>query len=571
MIAALIVPVLMLAPFQAAPQPAPPQPPPQQQPAPQQQQQPAPTPPAAAPPLTPQNAVPTTSTSTTAPAQGASSDVANQALQLSLDDCLQLAMANNLQIAGARLDAQGAIQDFGSAWGQFDTIFNAGANWSDGTTAASPSNIVGGVDVGGNPASQHETFQASAGFTGEFLTGTTWTFTVGPRRSQTTVPSSGTDPGFQSDVYTGAWSLDVTQPLLRGGGDFARNSLKLAQQDAEIAALSAETTASDTLQQVMIAYWNLVFARHARGTAEESVQLADELVNITRRKFEQGLQNKIEVTQTEAELATRKEELLSARNVERQAEDDLRRLVLAPMDAKVWQRPIVPVTEPAKAEPMDVDEQAAIEIALRERTDVQSSHRSVERADVSVEQASREADPQLDLSGGYGINANQTSYKDVFTNLDDTNNDELHAALAFSLPIGNRSAGYALRRAEIDREHAGVTLRDTEVNAIALVRAAAREVELQLQKVNSTEETTRLQREVYEGEKRRLENDLSTPFQVREFQRDLLTAIDNETRSRLDLELARVALLSAEGRLLSAYGFERSAPELSLEEAPPAP
>jgi outer membrane protein TolC len=502
-------------------------------------------------------------------------DPALQPLQLSLDDCLQLAMANNLTIAGARLDAEASVQDFGAAWGAFDTVFNTTAFWSDGTTAASPSNIVGGVDVGGNPASQHESFQASAGFSGQFLTGTLWSFNIGPRRVQTSVPDSDPDPlndtGFESDVFTGDWALDVTQPLLRGGGDFERNTLVLAKQDAEIAALAAESAASDTLELVTVAYWNLVFARHARGTAEESVQLAAELVDITRRKFEQGLQNRIEVTQTEAELATRKEELLSARNVERQAEDDLRRLVLAPRDVKAWRRPLVPVTAPAAAEPMDVDEEAAIDTALRERPDVLRTRRAVERADVFVEQADDLSEAQLDLSGGYGINANQTGYNDVFTHLDDTNNDELHASLAFSVPIGNRSAGYALRRAEIDREHAGVTLRETEVNAIALVRAAAREVELQLQRVSSTVETTRLQREVYEGEKRRLENDLSTPFQVREFQRDLLTAIDNETRARLDLELARVSLLAAEGRLLSAYGFERSAPELSLETAPPAP
>lgn len=498
-------------------------------------------------------------------------DAELQPLQLSLDDCLQLAMANNLTIAGARLDAEASIQDFGAAWGAFDTVFNAAAFWSEGTTAPSPSNIVGGSDLGDNPATEHESFQASAGFSGQFLTGTLWSFNIGPRRSQTSVPATASDPGFESDVYTGDWALDVTQPLLRGGGDFERNNLLLAKQDAEIAALAAESAASDTLQLVTIAYWNLVFSRHARGTAEESVQLAAELVDITRRKFEQGLQNKIEVTQTEAELATRKEELLSARNVERQAEDDLRRLVLAPRDIKVWQRPILPVTQPAKAEPMDVDEEAAIEIAMNERSDVLRTRRAVERAEVAVEQADDLAEGQLDLSGGYGINANEKNYGSVFTNLDDTGHDELHASLVFSVPIGNRSAGYALRAAEIGREQAGVTLRLTEVNAIALVRASAREVELQLQRVTSTAETTRLQRDVYEGEKRRLENDLSTPFQVREFQRDLLTAIDNETRARLDLELARVALLAAEGRLLSAYGFERSAPELSLETAPPAP
>jgi len=69
----------------------------------------------------------------------------------------------------------------------------------------------------------------------------------------------------------------------------------------------------------------------------------------------------------------------------------------------------------------------------------------------------------------------------------------------------------------------------------------------------------------------RLENDLSTPYNVQQFQRDLLTAIDNETRARLDLEIARTLLLASQGQLLAAYGFERSMPELSLTDAPPAP
>ncbi|HTE05426.1 MAG TPA: TolC family protein, partial [Planctomycetota bacterium] len=106
---------------------------------------------------------------------------------------------------------------------------------------------------------------------------------------------------------------------------------------------------------------------------------------------------------------------------------------------------------------------------------------------------------------------------------------------------------------------------------ISDVRNASREVQLQIERVAATAESTRLTRETYEGEKRRLENDLSTPFLVKQAQRDLLAAIDNETRAQLDLEVARAGLLFAEGRLIYAYGLERSTPELSLDEAPPAP
>jgi outer membrane protein TolC len=96
-------------------------------------------------------------------------------------------------------------------------------------------------------------------------------------------------------------------------------------------------------------------------------------------------------------------------------------------------------------------------------------------------------------------------------------------------------------------------------------------VKLQTERVAATAETARLQQEVYDGETRRLENDLSTPFLVRQAQRDLLAAIDSETRAKLDLEIARTRLLAAQGRLLYVYGMERSVPELSLTEPPPSP
>jgi outer membrane protein TolC len=143
--------------------------------------------------------------------------------------------------------------------------------------------------------------------------------------------------------------------------------------------------------------------------------------------------------------------------------------------------------------------------------------------------------------------------------------------LDFELPIGNRTAGYEVRRSQVLRQRAGVVLREAEMTGYAEVRTAVREVKLQTERVAATAETARLQQEVYDGETRRLENDLSTPFLVRQAQRDLLAAIDSETRAKLDLEIARTRLLAAQGRLLYVYGMERSVPELSLTEPPPSP
>jgi outer membrane protein TolC len=494
-------------------------------------------------------------------AKEAAPDAESGPLRITLEDAIELARVNNLTLAGARLDAAAAVSSFNSSWGAFDTIFFSNGTWSQSNTP--PQVIfVNGSPVGVNPSSNQEFAQWRTGFRGTFLTGTNWTFDVGPQKNE-----------FNGNAQVeGDWSLELSHPLLRNGADgYAQSGLELARHDANISSLAAETAATDTLQSVVAAYWNLLFTRADVKTRELSVQLATELLDITKRKFEQGLQNRINVTEVDAEVALRKQELLTAVGAEGDAQDELRRLVLAPQDSGQWNRPVELLTEPAPAQQRSIDVEQAIATALLYRADVASSRESLERAEVDVRRAQNQTRPLLDLTGGYGASANEQSYGEVYSHLDDTSFDERHVAFVFEVPIGNRGAGYELRRAQTARERAGVDLRETEMNAYREVRQAARAVETQIARVAATDETVRLQQETYDGEVRRLENDLSTPFQVRQTQRDLLSAIDAAKRAKLDLEIARSALLSAEGRLPYAYGMERSLPELSIDEAPPRP
>ncbi len=495
-----------------------------------------------------------------------------QPLELTLDDCIRLALANNLSMQLSRLDAEASVQDFNAAWGAFDTTYFLNGTAGNGTRAPSPPSLAGGTNVGGGPATTTEDVTIDTGFRGAFLTGTAWSFDIGPALRDVEAPAFGTSPAFSSESVVGHWTLAVTQPLLRNGADdYAASALELARHDALLAALASEDLANTTLQAVTEAYWNLVSTRQNVTTADLSVTLASDLLDITKRKFDQGLQNRINVTEVEAELASRRQAMILARNDEQAAEDTLRTIVLAPQAREDWARPIVAKTEPAPPQAGTIDLEAAIDTALQNRPDVASARQSLQRSEVEVRRAENQTRPILDLTGSYGVNSNQPSYSTAIDHLDDTSFNEARLSLAFELPIGNRSAGYLLRRRQIERQRSGVSLRETEMNAVAAVRNAVRNVQAQAERVTAAIETTRLQNETAEGEKRRLENDLSTPFQVRQAQRDLLTALDVQTRAQLDLEIARAALLAAQGRLLGAYGVERSMPELSLEDEPPAP
>jgi outer membrane protein TolC len=495
-------------------------------------------------------------------------------LELTLDDAIRMAVTNNLAIEGAQLDAGAAVHSFNSSWGAFDAVYYINASNSRNTSAPTPPTLVGGsVVFPGSPASLSDFATASTGFTGMLMTGTQWSFDVTVSEfASSSIAGTPAATAFSTKNLTSAWTLELTQPLLRGGADdYPITGLQLARHDAHVAVLAAEEVANATLQSVITGYWNLVFARQDVGTRELSVTLASELLDITKRKFAQGLQNRINVTEVEAELAQRREELLTARNTEEAAEDDLRKLVLAPDTPEEWDRDLEPTTPPEPPRALNLDLDEAIRTGMLYRPDVAQARVGVARADIALLRAKNEARSRFDLTGSYSQNSNQTTFSTALSALDKQPFHGTTFSLAYELPMGNRTAGYAVRRLQLERQRAGVTLRETRMNAVGEVRVSVRAVELQIARVEATAETSRLNREVYEGEKRRLENDLSTPFQVRQMQRDLLTAIDSETRSQLDLEVARASLLAAQGRLLYAYGLERSAPEMSLEAAPPRP
>ncbi len=486
-------------------------------------------------------------------------------LAINLTDALLMAIERNTTVQGAQLDAQSALEGYGEAWGAFDSVFFTDVNLGRGKRAPTV-NVVGGVGVGASGATDYLNLNYTTGFRGTLLTGTTWQFdiNVGERYVAS--------PGFRSDVFSGNSNLSVTHPLLRGGGDYARQALELAQRTVFITTAAAADLGRETLEAIVTAYWNLYFAYRDVETKAESVALAQELVDITTRKFDQGLQTRIDQVEAEAELAQRLEEQLTASNTLEDANDELLKLITAPGQISEWNRRIIPSTEPKEEPGVTPAVNDVVETALRRRPDIIEARLRVAQADTEVARADRQTLPRLDVTAGIGTNSNDKDFGNTTEGLRHRTFYDESLVLNFELPIGNRAAGYALRRLKVARDRAGVTLRETEMNVIQEVRSAVRGVQLQEQRVIATSESTRLNRELYEGERRRLQNDLSTPFQVRETLQNLLAAIDTETRARLDREVARTRLLSVQGLLLQHYGIAvPEPPRLDESERPPAP
>jgi outer membrane protein TolC len=116
------------------------------------------------------------------------------------------------------------------------------------------------------------------------------------------------------------------------------------------------------------------------------------------------------------------------------------------------------------------------------------------------------------------------------------------AALNISYPLGTSSAQAGLARARLEYSQAQTQLKNQELQVTTQVRQAARQVDTNQQRVESTRVARQLQERRLEAEQRKFAAGTSTSFLVFQAQRDLAQARNNELRAVLDYSRSIVDL-----------------------------
>src|SRR4029079_11975548 len=151
------------------------------------------------------------------------------------------------------------------------------------------------------------------------------------------------------------------------------------------------------------AYWNLVLARALVAVQQRSLDLSLELERTNRARVDVGQSPPLDLVSAQAEVAQRRENLIIARTAVRQAEDKLRLLIIDPKRDDFWAIRLDPVDLVPPVGPVpDVD--AAVRLALQQRTDLERSRRQIQNDDVAVSLAKSEVLPDLRVQGSYLTN-----------------------------------------------------------------------------------------------------------------------------------------------------------------------
>jgi outer membrane protein TolC len=165
--------------------------------------------------------------------------------------------------------------------------------------------------------------------------------------------SSATFSNFNPAFNTN-FAATLTQPLLRDFRiDGTRLQLKVTVINREISDIQLRGTLATTVANVRNAYWELVFSVQAVDVAKGSLDLADKLVQDNQARVEVGTMAPLDVVQSEAEAATRRQALAQAEATMRTAELALKRLIVSgtddPCGAPRSRRSIAPSSAPSRS------------------------------------------------------------------------------------------------------------------------------------------------------------------------------------------------------------------------------
>jgi outer membrane protein TolC len=484
-------------------------------------------------------------------------------LRLDLSGAYQLALARNLNLHVGRYDLAIANTDVRGSGGIFDPNFSAFLNYD--STEVPTSTILEGANV-----AESQNMRFGLGINQLLPSGTEIGLEWFSRRSETNSTFFFLNPRWDAQIRA-----TLAQPLLNGFGTVAtRSQIIIAENIRDQTAVGFEVQVIQLLADVEQAYWELVATRLAIGVTQQSLELAERLLEETRQRVEVGTSAPIDTVQSEATVATRNQELIYALNAAANAEDNLKGL-LGFDQPHEWQVRIE-TTDSYVIEPILPDLDESINTALVKRPAILRQELEMQRLQQNVKVAKNRALPRLDLTGNYafgGLSGTSTiegpdgepitirdGWGDAAQQVFNFDFPAWTVGLTYSVPIGNHQAKELLARTRWERDRTGAQLDALKQQITREVRFAVRSLEDGAAAIDAAVAARHLAERNLEAEQTKFDNGLSTNFQVSEIQDAAATAQFSEIRARVNYRQALAIYYGSTGTFLESKSVEIADP-----------
>ncbi len=485
---------------------------------------------------------------------------------MTVDDVVQRALANNLDVLIERYNLDLSHQRLAGARGAYDPVLSFASG--RGTTVNALTAASGALAI---PTEQVDSFSGSFLVRQNLEWGSTASISMSGQRLETSNPAA-----LLSPVYSSAATATVTQPLLRG---FVHNTttrqVSLTEVDTRIAAAQYRLKVTQVMQQVLNQYWELVFAIESYEARRQSKAVAMLQYENTSARVRNGLLTPVALTSAQAEIASRQRDLLQSQVLIITAENGLKQLLAEDPGSPIWESSIIPGEKPSPDSPVlplpDVQALARARRPELEQVNLQLSQNKIDRSFFTWE-----AKPQVNLGasltavGRAGTSLQRTAdgrivdpsnpafgrLNTVWSQLFNRDFPAWTVNLNIQVPIGNRAAAAQLAQSRIVGDRLSTQLAKLQQSVSLEAQNAWQVIGVQRQSLEAARLTTRLFEQQLEAQQARYEAGFSSDFELLRHQRDLVDARVRELRATVDLQQGLIALQRATDTLLDALQIQ---------------
>lgn len=486
-------------------------------------------------------------------------------LYLTEREAIELALENNYDLNIQRHNRLLREWDITLDRSAYDPTGTFGFNWN---RAKTPSASV----LSGGPSVTDIVTDYTFGYQHPFSTGSSLEVNFEGTRNRTTNFFSSLVPAINTQ-FNITFHQQLLEGFLKADTEY---QLEIGRNNLELSSAQFRGEVINVVSQVQNAFWELDYALRDINVKQKSLELAQTTYEQNQARLEVGTASRLEVVQAEAEMASRREELISSQSAYRLAQDQLIKLITSLDDPRKFSGQLVPdQTERTLPEPEPYDR--LIESAIELRPEIQQSDLTISNREVDLDRSRDQLKPSLDFVAGYqqfglGGTTIERDFSQGFINppiigiipggLSDALSQTFSGTyygyvvgLNLEFPIHNTEARARNAQAQIELNQARMQRNSVKQNIGTEIRNTLTLIEGNRARVEASQTAVKAAQERLDGEQARFDVGMGTTRDLIEAQRDLLVAQSVLLRARIDVIENYNTLDQSAGRTLRRHNI----------------
>ena len=343
------------------------------------------------------------------------------ARQWSLKDCIDYALANNIQLQKAKVQQLSALEDI-----------------KQSQSALLPSlSLSTSQNVSYNP----------------------W-----PEQGSAMIAGNKVQADVKKVYYNGSYSLSGNWTVWNGGQN--TNTVKLNKLAAEQARLDSAVTANNVLEQIAQLYVQILYSDEAISVTKESLKTSQANEERGKTMVSVGKMSKADLAQLTAQRAEDEYSIVEAESNLRNYKRQLKQLL------QIADNDEFDVAIPSTTDEMALKEVPAMNdvytAALAQRPEIQNAKLGIESSDLSVKIAKAGKMPTVSLNAGLSTSTTSMSQNGWGNQM--KNNFTVGGGVSLSIPLfDNRKTKTSVNKAMLQKESYLLDLQDKQTTLYSTV------------------------------------------------------------------------------------------------------